>query len=120
MRGAPARRSAASNEVTPAVPATSMRLNDFNGDGNTDVISRDASGAALGCTWAPGPADWFTRIDLGGGWNVMTSIVSAGDFNGDGDADVIARDSQRGTVALPGLPGRATGSRGRTSAAAGT
>ncbi|MDZ4090979.1 MAG: peroxidase family protein [Arthrobacter sp.] len=85
-------RSAASNEVTPAVPAASMRLNDFNGDGNTDVISRDASGQ-LWLYPGTGTGDWFTRIDLGGGWNVMTSIVSAGDFNGDGDADVIARDN---------------------------
>ncbi|KUM37169.1 heme peroxidase [Arthrobacter sp. EPSL27] len=88
-------RSAASNEVTPAapaVPATSMRLNDFNGDGNTDVIARDGSGQ-LWLYPGTGTGDWFTRINLGGGWNVMTSIVSAGDFNGDGDADVIARDT---------------------------
>ena len=68
------------------------RLNDFNNDGNTDVIARDASGQ-LWLYPGTGTGDWFTRQSLGGGWNVMTSIVSAGDFNGDGDADVIARDS---------------------------
>ena len=68
------------------------RLNDFNGDTFTDVIARDASGQ-LWLYPGTGTGDWFKRIDLGGGWNVMTSIVSAGDFNDDGDADVIARDS---------------------------
>ncbi|MDR7081317.1 Ca2+-binding RTX toxin-like protein [Arthrobacter ginsengisoli] len=85
-------RSAASNEVTPAVPASSMRLNDFNGDGKTDLIARDASGR-LWLYPGTGTGDWLTRIDLGAGWNVMTSIVSAGDFNADGKADVIARDT---------------------------
>ncbi|MGP4033306.1 FG-GAP-like repeat-containing protein [Pseudarthrobacter sp. 1C304] len=76
----------------PPAPGESMRLNDFNGDGNTDVIARDGSGQ-LWLYPGTGTGDWFTRINLGGGWNVMTSIVSAGDFNGDGDADVIARDT---------------------------
>ncbi|MDN4645756.1 FG-GAP repeat domain-containing protein, partial [Arthrobacter sp. PsM3] len=76
----------------PPAPAEPMRLNDFNGDGKTDVIARDASGE-LWLYPGTGTGDWFKRIDLGGGWNVMTSIVSAGDFNGDGKADVIARDT---------------------------
>ncbi|MCB5292954.1 FG-GAP-like repeat-containing protein [Arthrobacter sp. SO3] len=84
--------TSATQEITVDPSATPMRLNDFNGDDNTDVIARDASGE-LWLYPGTGTGDWSKRIDLGGGWNVMTSIVSAGDFNDDGNADVIARDS---------------------------
>jgi peptidoglycan/xylan/chitin deacetylase (PgdA/CDA1 family) len=90
---------------TTPVPGAPKRLNDFNGDGKTDLISRDASGE-LWLYPGTGAGDWFKRIDLGAGWNVMSTIVSAGDFNGDGKADVIARD-RSGELWL--YPGTGTG-----------
>ena len=86
---------------TPPVPVSALRLNDFNGDGNTDVIARDASGQ-LWLYPGTGTGDWSTRIDLGTGWNVMSAIVSAGDFSGDGNADVIARDNSGQLWLYPG------------------
>ncbi|QHK19613.1 polysaccharide deacetylase family protein [Pseudarthrobacter psychrotolerans] len=84
--------------TTPVPP---KRLNDFNGDGKTDLIARDASGE-LWLYPGTGAGDWFKRIDLGAGWNVMSTIVSAGDFNGDGKADVIARDKSGQLWLYPG------------------
>ena len=93
---------ALSAETTPTpVPGTPKRTNDFNGDGKTDLIARDSSGR-LWLYPGTGTGDWLTRIDLGAGWNVMTSIVSAGDFNGDGKADVIARDTSGQLWFYPG------------------
>ncbi|QHK21794.1 hypothetical protein GU243_21365 [Pseudarthrobacter psychrotolerans] len=80
---------------------TAKRLNDFTGDGKTDLIARDASGQ-LWLYPGTGTGDWSKRIDLGGGWNVMSTIVSAGDFNGDGKADVIARDTNGELWLYPG------------------
>ncbi|MDN4646515.1 FG-GAP-like repeat-containing protein [Arthrobacter sp. PsM3] len=85
----------------PTVPGAPKRLNDFTGDGKTDVIARDASGE-LWLYPGTGTGDWSKRIDLGGGWNVMSTIVSAGDFNGDGKADVIARDTSGELWFYPG------------------
>jgi histidinol phosphatase-like enzyme len=84
-----------------ATPYTAKRLNDFTGDGKTDLIARDASGQ-LWLYPGTGTGDWSKRIDLGGGWNVMSTIVSAGDFNGDGKADVIARDTSGELWLYPG------------------
>ncbi|WP_260680564.1 VCBS repeat-containing protein [Arthrobacter sp. KBS0703] len=39
-----------------------------------------------------GRGGWLGRIQAGNGWNGMTSIVGAGDMNGDGRNDVLARD----------------------------
>ncbi|WP_255768200.1 FG-GAP-like repeat-containing protein [Pseudarthrobacter sulfonivorans] len=86
-------------------PPAAKRLNDFNGDGKTDLIARDAAGE-LWLYPGTGTGDWFKRIDLGAGWNVMSAIVSTGDFNGDGKADVIARDKS-GELWL--YPGNGTG-----------
>ena len=88
-------------DPAPTVPASPKRLNDFTGDGKTDVIARDASGQ-LWLYPGTGTGDWFKRIDLGGGWNVMSAIVSAGDFNGDTKADAIARDTSGELWLYPG------------------
>ncbi|MDN4645674.1 FG-GAP-like repeat-containing protein [Arthrobacter sp. PsM3] len=85
----------------PPAPGASKRLNDFNGDAKTDLIARDASGE-LWLYPGTGTGDWLKRIDLGAGWNVMSTIVSAGDFNADGKADVIARDKSGELWFYPG------------------
>ncbi len=65
---------------------------DYNSDGATDVLARDANGVL----WLyPGNAnkDWLPRKQVGSGWNAMNLITTPGDFNGDGNPDVLARDS---------------------------
>ncbi|RKN48478.1 VCBS repeat-containing protein [Micromonospora endolithica] len=69
---------------------------DFNGDGLNDVITRSAAGELL-LYRGNGTGRWLngTAPDKIGssGWQAFTSIFSPGDFNGDGFADVIVRNS---------------------------
>ncbi|WP_262106714.1 chitobiase/beta-hexosaminidase C-terminal domain-containing protein [Arthrobacter sp. Marseille-P9274] len=65
---------------------------DFNGDNAVDVIARDSQGV-LWLYPGNGEGRLLPKIKMGAsGWNTMTSIFSPGDFDGDGDADVLARD----------------------------
>ena len=74
---------------------------DFNADGRADLIARDGSGR-LWLYPNNGAGDWFTRVDLGAGWNSMSSIVAPGDFNADGKVDLVARDNSGDLWLYPG------------------
>ncbi|MFJ4834881.1 trypsin-like serine protease [Streptomyces sp. NPDC088747] len=66
---------------------------DLNGDGKADLLARNTSGVLYlyrGTQQATAP--WSIKIKARTGWN-FTSYVTNGDVNGDGIADVIARDS---------------------------
>jgi hypothetical protein len=72
---------------------------DLNGDGKPDIIARDANGtlwlftgtgkSGVGGQWASG---LNPGVPISSGWGGFTAIVSA-DLNGDGKADILARDS---------------------------
>jgi hypothetical protein len=73
--------------------STILGVGDFNGDGRQDVL---AEGDGLGLLWlypGDGRGGWLPRVEVGSGWQVFDSILGAGDFNGDGNQDVFARDS---------------------------
>ncbi|MFI1397408.1 FG-GAP repeat domain-containing protein [Streptomyces sp. NPDC020681] len=66
-------------------------VGDLSGDGKGDLLARDSSGVlwlyrgdGSGTTFSP-------RIRLGSGWNAFNKLLGAGDVNGDGRADLIAR-----------------------------
>ncbi|TFC01239.1 VCBS repeat-containing protein [Cryobacterium mannosilyticum] len=59
--------------------------------GHSDVLARDVTGL-LWMYPGDGLGGWLPRISVGSGWNVMTEILSPGDFDGDGHSDVLARD----------------------------
>ncbi len=65
---------------------------DFDGNGRTDVLARTASGALV-LYRGNGAGGWGagTRPTVGTGWNTMTAVFYAGDFNGDGKGDIMAR-----------------------------
>jgi len=81
-------------------------MTDFNGDGTGDVLARDAAGA-LWLYPGKGNGTWWPRVQVGGGWQNMTALLSPGDFNGDGTGDVLARDAA-GALWLYGGMGKGT------------
>lgn len=84
-----------------------VRAHDFSGDQKADVLARNTAGAFIRYR-GNGAGGWLTptAAQIGSGWNGMTSIIVPGDFDGDGNADVLARD----TAGLLWLyPGNGTG-----------
>ncbi|MET7642073.1 VCBS repeat-containing protein [Streptomyces sp. NPDC005426] len=67
---------------------------DLSGDGKNDVVARDGAGVlwlykGTGNYKAP----FATRTKVGSGWNAYNLLVSTGDLDYDGRADLLARDS---------------------------
>ena len=72
-------------------PAPVTRMDDFNMDGRTDLVARDAAGG-LWVYPGNGSGGFLARHQIGVGWNSMT-VVTPGDVTGDGSADIIAKDT---------------------------
>ncbi|MFI0264625.1 FG-GAP repeat domain-containing protein [Streptomyces sp. NPDC017056] len=73
---------------------------DLTGDGQADIVARDASGVL----WLyKGTGDYKApfepRTKIGAGWNMYNALVSTGDVDLDGRADLIARGND-GTLWL--------------------
>ncbi|MEV0630697.1 FG-GAP repeat domain-containing protein [Nonomuraea wenchangensis] len=68
---------------------------DFNGDGKADVIARNSATKDLHLYLGNGSGGFKagTGDVVGNNWGAFDTIFSPGDFNGDGKADVIARNS---------------------------
>lgn len=79
---------------------------DFDGDRRVDVVARDASGG-LKLYRGDGMGGWLTGQGqpIGVGWNIIDSLSAAGDVDGDGVNDFIARRTD-GTLWMYGTDGR--------------
>ncbi|QRX91954.1 FG-GAP repeat domain-containing protein [Streptomyces noursei] len=82
---------------------------DVTGDGKADIVARDTSGIL----WLyKGTGNWRApfepREKIGGGWNMYDRLLSTGDVDGDGNADLLAR-TPSGDLMLYKGNGRAAG-----------
>lgn len=69
---------------------------DLTGDGKGDLLARDASGdlylyRSITEKFLPSVPNFASRVKVGGGWGIYDRIVGAGDYTGDGRADIVAR-----------------------------
>jgi hypothetical protein len=91
---------------------------DFDRDGNIDIIARNTSTGELVLFRGNGNGGFLGSTVIGTGWTVMSLIMSPGDFNGDGNPDILARRSD--TNQLMFYPGNgATGFGSATQAGTG-
>ncbi|WP_199831878.1 FG-GAP repeat domain-containing protein, partial [Streptomyces sp. ERV7] len=79
---------------------------DLTGDGHADLVAREAATGDLYLYEANGAGNFKARVKIGTGWKNYLLASGAGDLNGDGKADLLARDSS-GVLWL--YPGSGTG-----------
>jgi hypothetical protein len=76
---------------------------DWNGDGNVDLIARRRSDGALllypGMPSDTGLGSFLPPVRIGNGWQIMSSFIPTGDFDGNGTVDFAARRTD-GTLYL--------------------
>jgi hypothetical protein len=80
---------------------------DFDGDQRVDVLARESATGYLWLYRGNGTGGWLPRVRVGAGWQVFNGLVGAGDVNGDGSADVLARERSTGNLWL--YPGNGAG-----------
>ncbi|WP_369377514.1 FG-GAP-like repeat-containing protein [Streptomyces sp. cg36] len=79
---------------------------DLTGDGRSDLVAREASSGDLYLYEANGAGNFKARVKIGTGWKNYLLASGAGDLNGDGTTDLLARDAS-GTLWL--YPGSGNG-----------
>lgn len=106
----PARGVGQEADAPRQVAAATVLKSDFTGDGKADVLATEVhlpgTGGTLWLYPGSGAGGFLPREFVGNGWHVMTALIPSGDWNGDGTADLLARDSG-GTLWL--YPGRGSG-----------
>ncbi|MCX4980390.1 N-acetylmuramoyl-L-alanine amidase [Streptomyces sp. NBC_00572] len=71
-----------------------LGVRDLNGDSKPDLIAREKSGVLWYYQGTGTPsAPFATRLRVGGGWQTYNQLISTGDLNADGKADLVARDT---------------------------
>ncbi|MFF3842389.1 FG-GAP repeat domain-containing protein [Streptomyces sp. NPDC001930] len=81
---------------------------DLSGDGKGDLLARDRSGNLYLYRGDGTGTAFATRLKVGTGWGAFNKIVGAGDYTGDGRADIAARTSGGDLYVYPGTGNAAT------------
>ncbi|WP_329623013.1 VCBS repeat-containing protein [Streptomyces sp. NBC_01255] len=92
---------------------------DLSGDGKADLLARDRSGV-LYLYKGNGQGTAFAgRIRVGGGWGGFNELLGAGDYTGDGRADLLARTTGGELFLYPGSGNATTPFKARVSIGSG-
>lgn len=85
-----------------AIPASTLSRStaDFDGDWNNDLLARVTATGDLLLYRGKGNGTVWPGARIGVGWAPMTALETPGDFNGDGKADVLAREAATGYMWL--------------------
>ncbi|WP_199551496.1 FG-GAP-like repeat-containing protein [Streptomyces sp. N35] len=76
---------------------------DLTGDGRPDLVARKAATGELFVYRGTASGTVGSPIRVGSGWGVYTHITGAGDLNGDGRADLLARHTDGSLYRYDGL-----------------
>ncbi|MFZ3498162.1 FG-GAP repeat domain-containing protein [Streptomyces sp. 5.8] len=66
---------------------------DLTGDGKADLLARSSASGYLYLYANNGQGGFAARVKVGTGWNIYKKMISTGDLNGDGKADMLALDA---------------------------
>ncbi|MFD3535932.1 endonuclease/exonuclease/phosphatase family protein [Streptomyces sp. NPDC058664] len=70
---------------------------DFTGDNKPDLLGIDTAGNLYLYNGTGRPGYYEPAVDIGDRWNLYNALVTPGDVNGDGRADLIGRDTAGAT-----------------------
>jgi hypothetical protein len=77
-----------------------LGVGDFSGDGRPDIVAVRQDTGALMLYPGNGSGGFQAARQIGTGWQVRDALASTGDWNGDGTADFLARDTRNGSLIL--------------------
>jgi peptidoglycan/xylan/chitin deacetylase (PgdA/CDA1 family) len=80
---------------------------DFSGNGHPALLYRKSADGSLWMWTTDGAGGWSTNQQVGTGWNICSTSFSPGDFDGDGNPDVMCLRRDDGTLWL--YPGNGAG-----------
>jgi hypothetical protein len=79
-----------------------ISVGDWDGDGRNDLVARERANGNLWLYSGNGAGGFSSQRVIGSGWGIFTALVGPGDWNGDGDNDIIARRSNGDLYLYPG------------------
>jgi hypothetical protein len=68
-------------------------VGDVNGDGYTDAVARVRTNNTLVILLGKAGSQFYGPRKIGSGWNAFSLVEAAGDYDGDGVPDLLARDA---------------------------